>query len=98
MLRATHVIERAVTAGVLTLDPLVQRRVALRRDLCIELLGMSMRWHQAPDGTPIMQVLTSRIAGETNSETQPWVALGLDAATDDLIVTLTPLPGTDAHV
>ena len=98
VLRAMHVIERAVTAGVLTLDPLVQRRVALRRDLCIELLGMSMRWHQTADGSPIMEVLTSRIAGETNSETQPWVALGLDATIDDLIVTLTPPLGTDAHV
>jgi hypothetical protein len=37
-----------------------------------------------------MEVLTSRIAGETNSETQPWVALGLDTTIDDLIVTLDP--------
>ena len=98
VLRAMHVIERAVAAGVFGLDPLVLRRVALRRDLCVELLGMSMRWHQAADGTPIMEMLTSRIAGETNSETQPWVALGLDATIDDLIITLLPPPGTDAHV
>ena len=92
VLRALRAIEHAVAAGVLALDPLVLRRVALRRDLCVELLGMSMRWDQAADGTPIMEVLTSRIAGETNSETQPWVALGLDTTIDELIVSLRAPP------
>ena len=88
VLRAMRAIKHAMATGALTLDPLVQRRVALRRDLCGELLAISMRWETLADDSVIMQVLTSRIAGETNSETQPWVALGLDNSLEEMIVSI----------
>jgi hypothetical protein len=36
----------------------------------------------------MLEVLTSRMSGETNSETQPWVALGLVPVVDEQIVAL----------
>ena len=88
VLRALHAAEHAADAGKLQMDALARKRLAIRRDLCVELLEMSMRWHTAPDGEPMLEVLTSRIAGETNSETQPWVALGLVPSIDEQIVAL----------
>ena len=88
VLRALHAAERAADAGKVQMDALARKRLAIRRDLCVELLEMSMRWHTAPDGQPMMEVLTARIAGETNSETQPWVALGLVPSVDEQIVAL----------
>ncbi len=88
VLRSLRAAERAAAAGKLQMDALARKRLTLRRDLCVELLEMSMRWHTALDGEPMMEVLTSRIAGETNSETQPWVALGLVPTVDEQVVSL----------
>ena len=90
VLRALHAAEYAADAGKLQMDSLARKRLSLRRDLCVELLEMSMRWHTAPDGQPMMEVLTARIAGETNSETQPWVALGLFPTLDEQVVAIAP--------
>ena len=88
VLRALHAASRAADAGKLQMDALARKRLELRRDLCVGVLETSMRWHTAPDGQEMMEVLTSRIAGETNSETQPWVALGLTPAVDELVEAL----------
>ena len=92
VLRALRAAAQAADANRRQMDALARKRLELRRDLCVELLEMSMRWHTAPDGQAMMEVLTSRIAGETNSETQPWVALGLVASIDERVVTLA-VPG-----
>ena len=87
VLRALRAAEHAAGAGKLDLDADTRRRLAMRRDLCLELLGPSMRWHRG-DGDDMLEVLTARIAGETNSETQPWIALGLAPVVDEQIVAL----------
>ncbi len=87
VLRALRAVEHAAGAGKLDLDADTRRRLAMRRDLCLELLGPSMRWHRG-DGDDMLEVLTARIAGETNSETQPWIALGLVPVVDEQIVAL----------
>jgi len=87
VLRALRAAEHAAEAGKLALDADTRRRLAMRRDLCLELLGPSMRWHRG-DGDDMLEVLTARIAGETNSETQPWIALGLAPVVDEQIVAL----------
>ena len=82
-LRALRAVERAAACGALRLSAADLVRVTVRRDLCIRFLSESMRKHG-----DLMEVLTSRIAGETNSETQPWVALGLVPIVDEQIETL----------
>ncbi len=79
-LRALRAVERAGAAGALRLTAQDQQRIALRRELCVTLLNASMRRHGDS-----LEILTSRIAGETNSETQPWVALGLVPVVDERI-------------
>ena len=93
VLRAMWAIRRAISSNVLPLNSQTCCRVAIRRDLCIELLATSIRLEAGLGSEVITQVLTSRIAGETNSETQPWVALGLDTSLDELIATLQPPVG-----
>ena len=85
VLRALHAITAAAGAGHLALDPDTSRRVAMRTVFCNQLLEQSMRWH---DKGKQLEVLTARIAGETNSETQPWVTLGLVPVVDEQIVAL----------
>ena len=88
VLRAMRAALHAADAGKLDLDADARRRLATRRDLCLELIAHSKRWHPGEDGTDMLEVLTSRIAGETNSETQPWIALGLVPVVDEEIVAL----------
>ena len=90
VLRALRAAAHAADAGKLDLDAAARRRLATRRDLCLELLSQSMRWHR-DDGAEMLEVLTSRISGETNSETQPWIALGLAPVVDEAIVAI-PVP------
>ena len=87
VLRAMRAALHAADAGKLDLDAAARRRLATRLDLCLELLAQSERWHRG-DGPDMLEVLTSRMAGETNSETQPWVALGLVPVVDEQIVAL----------
>jgi hypothetical protein len=62
-----------------TTDPALQAVAARHRDR-IELFEMVLRWQleksisERDDG---IQIRMAEIAGETNSETQPWVMLGL---------------------
>jgi hypothetical protein len=79
-LRALRAVERAAASGALRLSAADLVRITVRRDLCIRFLSESTRQHGG-----LMEVLTSRIAGETNSETQPWVALGLVPIVDERI-------------
>lgn len=88
VLRALRAAEHAADQRKLGMDAMTRKRLEVRRELCVELLGMSARWHRAADGTPMMEILTARIAGETNSETQPWVALGLVPLIDEQVVAL----------
>ena len=95
VLRAMRAAARAADAGKLSLDTTARRRLATREALCLDLLGHSERWHrddkEGGDGGDMLEVLTSRISGETNSETQPWIALGLVPVVDEGIVAL-PVP------
>jgi len=87
VLRALRAAAHAADAGKLDLDTAARRRLTTRRDLCADLLSQSMRWHR-DDGAEMLEVLTSRISSETNSETQPWIALGLEPVVDEAIVAL----------
>ena len=84
-LRALHATLAAADAGVLAMTPDQCLQVQLRIDLARHQLVPSFRPHG-----PQLEMLTSRLAGETNSETQPWVALGLVPTLDQQIVALSP--------
>lgn len=91
VLRALRAASHAADAGKLDLDAAARRRLATRQAICLDVLAQSMRWHRDGAGNmdgDMMEVLTARIAGETNSETQPWVALGLVPVVDEAIVAL----------
>lgn len=79
-LRALNAAERASASGAVRLTDEDHTRLSVRRELCVKFLSASMREHG-----DLLEVLTSRIAGETNSETQPWVALGLVPIVDERI-------------
>ena len=83
VLRALAAVQCAAEAGVIAMSEQERERLLLRRQIARDLVAGSMRWHG-----DMLEVLTSRIAGETNSETQPWVALGLVPAIDERIVKL----------
>lgn len=83
VLRALHAARTAAEAGAITMTPLEREEIALRVLIARAMLERSL--HKDGD---TLELRTSRIAGETNSETQPWAALGLDPALDDRIVTL----------
>ncbi len=82
-LRALHALEDAGDAGVVPMSEVDRRRIRRRIDLGQDLLTASYRWHG-----DMLEVLTSVISGETNSETQPWIALGLVPVVDRRIVQL----------
>lgn len=84
-LRALHATLAATEAGVLATTPDQRLQIQLRIDLARHQLAPSFRSHG-----PQVEMLTSRLAGETNSETQPWVALGLVPILDQRIVALLP--------
>ena len=62
-----------------TPDPILQQIAAKHRER-IELLEMLLRWqlqHSITEHEDSIEIRTSVYSGETNSETQPWVMLGL---------------------
>ena len=83
VLRALHAAGHAAEAGVIAMTERERQRLDLRIMVARDLLAGSYRWHGA-----MLEVLTSRISGETNSETEPWVALGMVPVVDERIVGL----------
>jgi hypothetical protein len=77
-LRAFHTIRQVHAAGFLPLDQGVLVHVDQLIDVAREGLLRAVR-HQENDS---IEVLTSVHSGETNSETQPWAALGLVPAVE----------------
>lgn len=73
LLRALDTVATAAAAGTLALPAPEVRRVTALRARAEALIGDAVR-DRGADG---LEVLTSPFSGETNSETQPWVALGL---------------------
>ena len=84
-LRALHAALAAADAGIIPANPDQRLQARLRIDVARAQLAASFRAHG-----PHLEILTSRLAGETNSETQPWVALGLVPVLDGQIVALPP--------
>ena len=82
-LRALLAVQRAARDGVLAISASDNRSMAVKIQVCRDALAGSMRRHEGA-----LEVLTCHLAGETNSETQPWAALGLDPVVDELIETL----------
>jgi hypothetical protein len=82
-LRALRAVERAAAASVIRITTEDESRITMRMNVCIGALSSCMRHHG-----DLIEILTSRISGETNSETQPWVALGLMPIVDERIETL----------
>ena len=87
VLRALHAARFAGDAGAIGMSQQEAGRIALRLAIARRQVGASMRRHAGADGD-VLEALTSGIAGETNSETQPWVALGLVPLMDERIATL----------
>lgn len=85
-LRALHAVDRATQAGLLSADWRQKQRIRLRLELAHDLLDTSVTWHGE-----MLEVRTSWWSGETNSETQPWVALGLVPLVDERIEAI-PVP------
>lgn len=71
-LRAFNSIRQIQDLGLLSLDPHTLNHLDLLTEVSRRAIVPSVR---RGDGT--VEVLTCHRAGETNSETQPWVALGL---------------------
>ena len=83
VMRALQAVRNAAASGVIAASAQERERLRQRLELAQCLIDESIR--EQGDG---LEVLTSRIAGETNSETQPWVALGLVPVIDELVVRL----------
>ena len=86
LLRALHAVQRADASGALPLDEAVRDRTGFLIGLARRIIGQSTRDHG-----DTLEVLTSHRSGETNSETQPWVSLGLVPIGDELIGAI-PVP------
>ena len=71
-LRAFNAIRQIKDLGLLSLDPDTLNHLDLLTDISRRAIVPSIR-----RGNGTIEVLTCQSAGETNSETQPWVALGL---------------------
>ncbi|MFB0611677.1 hypothetical protein [Aurantiacibacter poecillastricola] len=80
-LRAFRLIGRAVALGVVELSDEAKRHLERLTEVATQSLMKSVR---CQDGR--IEVLTSVHAGETNSETQPWAALGLASTLDELVL------------
>ncbi len=80
LLRALRSVQRAHAVGAVALHGATIQRIELLVQLATRFIRQSMREHP---GT--LEVLTSQRSGETNSETQPWVALGLVPSLDEAI-------------
>ena len=86
-LRALHAIMAATEAGVLPMTEDQRLQTQLRIDMAGHQLAGSFRVQGEQ-----LEMLTCRRAGETNSETQPWVGLGLVPLLDRQIAALPPVP------
>jgi hypothetical protein len=82
-LRALLAVQRASRDGILQVSASDHRSIAVKVQICRDALMASVRHHETS-----LEVLTCHTAGETNSETQPWAALGLDPIIDEMIETL----------
>ena len=71
-LRAFNAVSQAQAAGFLKLDEETTSHMNQLAAAARDALGDAAR----PDGAEL-EILTSYKSGETNSETQPWVALGI---------------------
>lgn len=83
VLRALYATGHAVADGAIVATAMDRHRRVIRQDVARSMLASCMR-----QTNETLEILTSRIAGETNSETQPWVALGLVPVIDQRVVTL----------
>lgn len=83
VLRALRMLAFADARGVVPLSALERSRLALLDEVCVRLIADSTR-----DRGGMIEVLTCQRAGETNSETQPWVILGLHTGLDELVAGL----------
>jgi SAM-dependent methyltransferase len=80
-LRAFNAVRQMHDAGSLRLDQEARNHLEILDQFARMALRPSMRWENRQ-----LEVLTSVKAGETNSETQPWVALGLFPAVERAII------------
>ena len=87
VLRALHAVRRAADAGALPLSDAARRALDVRVSVAERQIAASCR--RVGDR---IEVMTSPVATETNSETQPWVALGLVPAVDEAIEGCHPPP------
>lgn len=85
LLRALDALRIASEVGAVELDAATVDRIDLLSQLARRFVGKSTRDHGGQ-----LEVLTGIRSGEGNSETQPWVALGLDPALDRQIVAIPP--------
>lgn len=88
VLRALYAAGHAAADGAIVANALDRQRREIRQDVACSMLASCMR-----KTGETLEILTSRIAGETNSETQPWVALGLAPVIDQRVVTLQKVTG-----
>ena len=84
-LRALHATLAAAEGGVLAMTGEQLTQASLRIEMARHQIAGSCRAHGEQ-----LEVLTCYRAGETNSETQPWVGLGLVPVLDRQIVSLAP--------
>ena len=80
-LRAFATIEHAVSSDLLQLSDEAQHHLKQLASVAQDALKQAARCHAKK-----IEVLTSVNAGETNSETQPWTALGLVPAIEEALL------------
>lgn len=80
-LRAFHTVAQGVAARMIALPPAICAHLKQ-----LEGTARDALLHAAEARGDVIEVRTSFNAGETNSETQPWVALGLVPTLDRLIL------------
>jgi SAM-dependent methyltransferase len=94
-LRAFNAIRQIQDFKLLALDPQTLKHLDLLTKVSRRAIVPSVRWNDVT-----AEVLTCQRAGETNSETQPWVALGLVPAIEWAILGKPPalgaVPASDA--
>ena len=93
-LRAFNAIRQIQDLKLLSLDPETLEHLDLLTTISRRAIVPSVRWNNVT-----VEVLTCQRAGETNSETQPWVALGLVPAIEWAILgkppALAAVPASD---
>jgi SAM-dependent methyltransferase len=96
-LRAFNAIRQMQDLDLLSLDPQTLKHLDLLTAVSRSAIAASARWKD-----DAVEVVTGQGGGETNSETQPWVALGLVPAIEWAIFgrpsALAPAPTSDRPV